>query len=171
MYDKCYFCLDQLLKLKKESTPSFFVNFGRSRGTKEPTYITVPYWSYIVQRWIRSRTFKDEINPNYETAGGNEETNDNENWDARGNVRRETWEETYDRMYSLWLNIIYLACWRNKACFVFACNWLIKPAFWILNCISFKLSCHVWKPIRLASCIICHLPIISQCATSCVGAL
>ena len=41
MYDKCYFCLDQLPKLKKESTTSFFVNFGRSRGTKEPTYITV----------------------------------------------------------------------------------------------------------------------------------
>ena len=45
MYDKCYFCLDQLPKLKKESTASFFVNFGRSRGTKEPTYITVVhYW-------------------------------------------------------------------------------------------------------------------------------
>ena len=43
MYDKCYFCLDQLPKLKKESTASFFVNFGRSRGTKEPTYITVPF--------------------------------------------------------------------------------------------------------------------------------
>ena len=42
MYEKCYFCLDQLPKLKKESTASFFVNFGRSRGTKEPTYITVP---------------------------------------------------------------------------------------------------------------------------------
>ena len=28
MYDKCYFCLDQLPKLKKESTASFFVNFG-----------------------------------------------------------------------------------------------------------------------------------------------
>ena len=41
MYDKCYFCLDQPSKLKKESTASFFVNFGRSRGTKEPTYITV----------------------------------------------------------------------------------------------------------------------------------
>ena len=41
MYDKCYFCLDQLPKLKKESTASFFVNFGRSRGTQEPTYITV----------------------------------------------------------------------------------------------------------------------------------
>ena len=43
MYDKCYFCLDQLPKLKKESTASFFVNFGRSRGTKEPTYITVGF--------------------------------------------------------------------------------------------------------------------------------
>ena len=41
MHDKCYFCLDQLPKLKKESTASVFVNFGRSRGTKEPTYITV----------------------------------------------------------------------------------------------------------------------------------
>ena len=41
MYDKCYFYLDQLPKLKKESTASFFVNFGRSRRTKEPTYITV----------------------------------------------------------------------------------------------------------------------------------
>ena len=28
MYDKCYFCLHQLPKLKKESTASFFVNFG-----------------------------------------------------------------------------------------------------------------------------------------------
>ena len=28
MYDKSYFCLDQLPKLKKESTASFFVNFG-----------------------------------------------------------------------------------------------------------------------------------------------
>ena len=46
MYDKCYFCLDQLPKLKKESTASFFVNFGRSRGTKEPTYITVS--SYLI---------------------------------------------------------------------------------------------------------------------------
>ena len=45
MYDKCYFCLDQLPKLKKESTGSFFVNFGRSRGTKEPTYITVDVFS------------------------------------------------------------------------------------------------------------------------------
>ena len=41
MYDKCYFCLYQLPKLKKESTTSFFVNFVRSRGTKEPTYTTV----------------------------------------------------------------------------------------------------------------------------------
>ena len=42
MYDKCYFCLDQLPKLKRESTASFFVNFGRSRVTKEPTKLTVP---------------------------------------------------------------------------------------------------------------------------------
>ena len=52
MYDKCYFCLDQLPKLKKESTASFFVTFWRSRGTKEPAYITVDvkvfYRRYII---------------------------------------------------------------------------------------------------------------------------
>ena len=54
MYDKCYFCLDQLPKLKKESTASFFVNFGRSRGTKEPTYITV-YHQYHHHEDLRSK--------------------------------------------------------------------------------------------------------------------
>ena len=53
MYDKCYFCLDQPPKLKKESTASFFVIFGRSRGTKEPTYITVPS-SHGTVLWDRS---------------------------------------------------------------------------------------------------------------------
>ena len=52
MYDKCYFCLDQLPKLKKESTASFFVNFGRSRGTKEPTYITVCLFSVLISGQI-----------------------------------------------------------------------------------------------------------------------
>jgi len=53
MYDKCYFCLDQLLKLKKESTASFFVIFGRSRGTKEPTYITVlSYIDWPLGQWV-----------------------------------------------------------------------------------------------------------------------
>ena len=41
MYNKCYFCLDQLPKLKKESTASLLRKFWRSRGTKEPAYITV----------------------------------------------------------------------------------------------------------------------------------
>ena len=54
MYDKCYFCLDQLSELKKEYTASFFVNFGRSRGTKEPTYITViSFKLYISQPCAR----------------------------------------------------------------------------------------------------------------------
>ena len=40
MYDKCYFCLDQLPKLKKESTASFFVNFGGARVQKSrPTLL------------------------------------------------------------------------------------------------------------------------------------
>jgi len=44
MYDKCYFCLDQLPKLKKESTASFFVNFGGAGVQKSrPTLL------YIVQ--------------------------------------------------------------------------------------------------------------------------
>ena len=41
MYDKCYFCLDQLPKLKKEIHSKLFRKFWRSRGTKEPAYITV----------------------------------------------------------------------------------------------------------------------------------
>lgn len=53
MYDKCYFCLGQLPKLKKESTASFFINFGRSRGTKEPTYITV----YVVTSVLDKGSF------------------------------------------------------------------------------------------------------------------
>ena len=47
MYDKCYFCLDQLPKLKKESTASLLRKFWRSRGTKEPAYITV-FHPYLV---------------------------------------------------------------------------------------------------------------------------
>ena len=40
MYDKCYFCLDQLPKLKKESTASFFVNFGGTGVQKsQPTLL------------------------------------------------------------------------------------------------------------------------------------
>ena len=57
MYDKCYFCLDQLPKSKKESTASFFINFGRSRGTKEPTYITVYiFWVGTVKNIARGTT-------------------------------------------------------------------------------------------------------------------
>ena len=44
MYYKCYFCLDQLLKLKKESTASFFVNFGGAVVQKsQPTLL------YLIQ--------------------------------------------------------------------------------------------------------------------------
>ena len=40
MYDKYYFCLDQLPKLKKESTASFFVNFGGTGVQKsQPTLL------------------------------------------------------------------------------------------------------------------------------------
>ena len=43
MYDKCYFCLDQLPKLKKESTASFFVNFGGAGVQKSrPTLLYYP---------------------------------------------------------------------------------------------------------------------------------
>ena len=56
MYDKCYFCLDQLPKLKKESTASFFVNFGRSRRTKEPTYITVMV--HVNWMWRKKESYR-----------------------------------------------------------------------------------------------------------------
>ena len=46
MYDKCYFCLDQLPKLKKESTASFFINFGGAGVQKSrPTLL---YCSNII---------------------------------------------------------------------------------------------------------------------------
>ena len=62
MYDKCYFCLDQLPKLKKESTASFFVNFGGAGVQKsQPTllYITFesPRWAHttIISGYLVNR--------------------------------------------------------------------------------------------------------------------
>ena len=55
MYDKCYFCLDQLPKLKKESTASFFVNFGGAGVQKSrPTllYIFVACLNYTAERQV-----------------------------------------------------------------------------------------------------------------------
>ena len=53
MYDKCYFCLDQLPKLKKESTASFFVNFGGAGVQKSrPTLLyktPLPRHDHLVQ--------------------------------------------------------------------------------------------------------------------------
>ena len=51
MYDKCYFCLDQLPKLKKESTSSFFVNFGGAGVQKSrPTLLYMKHilWKRVV---------------------------------------------------------------------------------------------------------------------------
>ena len=45
MYDKCYFCLDQLPKLKKESTASFFVNFGGAGVQKSRPTLLYLYFS------------------------------------------------------------------------------------------------------------------------------
>ena len=48
MYDKCYFCLDQLPKLKKESTASFFVNFGGAGVQKSrPTLLYCVIFSFV----------------------------------------------------------------------------------------------------------------------------
>ena len=44
MYDKCYFCLDQLPKLKKESTATFFVNFGGAGVQKSRPTLLYSYW-------------------------------------------------------------------------------------------------------------------------------
>ena len=47
MYDKCYFCLDQLPKLKKETTASFFVNFGGAGVQKSwPTLLYHLFYEY-----------------------------------------------------------------------------------------------------------------------------
>ena len=54
MYDKCYFCLDQLPKLKKESTASFFVNFGGAGVQKSrPTLLYLHY--RIVTPWLGTK--------------------------------------------------------------------------------------------------------------------
>ena len=45
MYDKCYFCLDQLPKLKKESTASFFVNFGGAGVQKSRPTLLYIVWN------------------------------------------------------------------------------------------------------------------------------
>ena len=50
MYDKCYFCLDQLPKLKKESTASFFVNFGGAGVQKSrPTLLYILTYRFNCQ--------------------------------------------------------------------------------------------------------------------------
>ena len=51
MYDKCYFCLDQLPKLKKRIHSKLFRKFWRSRGTKEPAYITVNNFYFVLSMW------------------------------------------------------------------------------------------------------------------------
>ena len=56
MYDKCYFCLDQLPKLKKESTASFFVNFGGAGVQKSrPTLL------YLVQIFVEGMSFPPAV--------------------------------------------------------------------------------------------------------------
>ena len=50
MYDKCYFCLDQLPKLKKESTASFFVSFGGAGVQKSrPTLLYLVFLATFKQ--------------------------------------------------------------------------------------------------------------------------
>ena len=61
MYDKCYFCLDQLPKLKKESTASFFVNFGGAGVQKSrPTLL---YMNNILVLSILVFFSKSKSNP------------------------------------------------------------------------------------------------------------
>ena len=47
MYDKCYFCLDQLPKLKKEATARFFVNFGATKITNPAKRILTNFCSRL----------------------------------------------------------------------------------------------------------------------------
>ena len=57
MYDKCYFCLDQLPKLKKESTASFFVNFGGGGVQKSrPTLLYTNVFSQTCIKHIYGNT-------------------------------------------------------------------------------------------------------------------
>ena len=59
MYDKCYFCLNQLPKLKKEFTASFFVNFGGAGVQKSrPTLLYVIV--IVIHSFLRYR-FNDNL--------------------------------------------------------------------------------------------------------------
>ena len=67
MYDKCYFCLDQLPKLKKESTASFFVNFGGAGVQKSrPTLLyhdisLYVYWQVVAREWRKQQFHYDNV--------------------------------------------------------------------------------------------------------------
>ena len=52
MYDKCYFCLDQLPKLKKESTASFFVNFGGAGVQKSRPTLLYNKHGNLLRWWM-----------------------------------------------------------------------------------------------------------------------
>ena len=66
MYDKCYFCLDQLPKLKKESTASFFVNFGGAGVQKSrPTLL---YWQGSQHEFRESLGVRVESDESLEKA-------------------------------------------------------------------------------------------------------
>ena len=65
MYDKCYFCLDQLPKLKKESTASFFVNFGGAGVQKSrPTLLYILHWTLNILH-SRQRIKKEGTRPRF----------------------------------------------------------------------------------------------------------
>ena len=62
MYDKCYFCLDQLPKLKKESTASFFVNFGGAGVQKSrPTLLYIKQYKSQRQKWKDTKIQEDKM--------------------------------------------------------------------------------------------------------------
>ena len=76
MYDKCYFCLDQLPKLKKESTASFFVNFGGAGVQKSrPTLLYSEPKAEAVDT-------NDYYSSDYEEGNGTNRTTDNNQYYA-----------------------------------------------------------------------------------------
>ena len=72
MYDKCYFCLDQLPKLKKESTASFFVNFGGAGVQKSRLTLLYKFSGGVIDGEVSmldpSSPFLHRLSPTNQTA-------------------------------------------------------------------------------------------------------
>ena len=147
MYDKCYFCLDQLPKLKKESTASFFVNFGGAGVQKSrPTllYLVSPNRSHsgglvlclAYQLWggvgMGHRLWSVGVGLGHQLRGGQEngdgadcvaQHQDGDSWEVRLDV------EIDRKCFLLWVQ-------NNKMCLLLRNLWVQNNKICLLQPMS-----------------------------------